>query len=152
MKHARVSDKRTACNSGGRCARLVCAAALTLSAGFGLRAAQPDAVLDAMQAELKRSMTLKLNQLDKPYYLSYTVDDEHSWSASASLGGLISSNVSDFRVPHLRLRVGDYKFDNSNWTGANASGPRYNLRSFPRRRRESAGHAPVSLAGHRFGV
>ena len=25
-----------------------------------------------MQAELKRSMTLTLNQLDKPYYLSYT--------------------------------------------------------------------------------
>jgi len=107
------------------------AAILVLGAGFSLKAAQNDAVLNAMQAELKRSMTLTLNQLDKPYFLSYTVDDEHTWSAAASFGGLISSNSSDFRVPHLRLRVGDYKFDNSNWTGANASGPRYNLRSFP---------------------
>lgn len=106
-------------------------ALLTLGAGFALKAAQNDAVLDAMKAELKRSMTLSLNQLDKPYFLSYIVDDEHTWSASASFGGLISSNTSDFRVPRLRLRVGDYKFDNSNWTGANAPGPRYNLRSFP---------------------
>ncbi len=96
-----------------------------------LSAAQPDAVLDAMQAELKRSMTLTLNQLDKPYFLSYTVDDEHSWSAAATLGGLLSSNSSTFRVPRLRMRVGDYKFDNTNWTGANAAGPRYDLRSFP---------------------
>lgn len=96
-----------------------------------LPAAQPDAVLDAMHAELKRSMTLTLNQLDKPYFLSYMVDDEHSWSASATLGGLLSSNSSTFRVPRLRMRVGDYKFDNSNWTGANAAGPRYDLRSFP---------------------
>ena len=49
-----------------------------------LQAAQPDAVADAMKAELQRSMTLTLNQLDKPYYLSYSVDDEHSWSASAA--------------------------------------------------------------------
>lgn len=111
--------------------RISAAALLTVGAGLALHAAQTDAVLDAMQTELKRSMTLTLNQLDKPYYLSYTVDDEHTWSASATLGGLVSSNSSDFRVPRLRLRVGDYKFDNSNWTGANAAGPRYNLRSFP---------------------
>src|SRR3954464_8277200 len=94
-------------------------------------AAQPDGVFDARQAELKRSMTLTLNQLDKPYYLSYSVDDEHTWSASATLGGLLSSNSNSFRVPRLRIRVGDYKFDNTNWTGANAAGPRYDLRSFP---------------------
>jgi len=95
------------------------------------RAAQPDAVLTAMQAELKRSMTLTLNELDKPYYINYTVDDERSWSASATLGGLLSSNSSEFRIPRVRVRVGDYKFDNTNWTGANASGPRYDLRNFP---------------------
>jgi hypothetical protein len=99
--------------------------------GSALCAAQPDAVFDAMQAELTRSMTLTLNQLDKPYYLSYTVDDEHTWSAAAALGGLISSSRNDFRIPRLRIRVGDYKFDNGNWTGANAAGPRYDLRSFP---------------------
>src|SRR5579863_6008286 len=117
---------------GGMAAgRIVATLALAaVCAGFAFSAAQTDPVLDAMQAELKRSMTLTLNQLDKPYYLSYTVDDEHTWSAAATLGGLISSSSSDFRVPRLRMRVGDYKFDNSNWTGANAAGPRYNLRNF----------------------
>ena len=114
------------------CRSRVAATAAFLSAVAGIAyAAQADPVLDAMQAELKRSMTLSLNQLDKPYYLSYTVDDEHSWSASATLGGLVSSSASDFRMPRVRIRVGDYKFDNSNWTGANAAGPRYDLRSFP---------------------
>jgi TldD protein len=107
------------------CAAIVCAVA------GAVYAAQADPVLDAMQAELQRSMSLTLNQLDKPYYLSYTVDDEHSWSGAATLGGLISSSANDYRVPRLRIRVGDYKFDNSNWTGANAAGPRYDLRSFP---------------------
>jgi hypothetical protein len=118
-----------------RLALRVTPAALTVALAVSLLptlpAAQPDPVLDAMQTELKRSMTLTLNQLDKPYFLSYTVDDEHTWSAAATLGGLLSSNSSTFRVPRLRMRVGDYKFDNTNWTGANAAGPRYDLRSFP---------------------
>ncbi|HWE50033.1 MAG TPA: metallopeptidase TldD-related protein [Bryobacteraceae bacterium] len=100
-------------------------------APLGARAAEPDAVFNAMQAEMKRSMTLSLNQLDRPYYITYSVDDEHSYSASATLGGLLSSNSGEYRIPGVRVRVGDYKFDNTNWTGANASGPRYDLRSFP---------------------
>jgi TldD protein len=96
-----------------------------------LAAAQPDPVLEAMKAELTRSMTLTLNQLDKPYYLSYSVDDEHTWSAAATMGGLVDSTSNSYRIPRLRIRVGDYKFDNTNWTGANAQGPRYDLRSFP---------------------
>jgi hypothetical protein len=96
-----------------------------------VHAAQPDAVLDAMKAELTRSMALQLNQLEKPYYLSYTIDDERTWGASATLGGLLSSGESTFRVPNVHIRVGDYKFDNTNWTGAGAAGPRYDLRNFP---------------------
>ena len=102
-----------------------------LCSALSLPAAQPDAVFDALQAEMKRAMTLRLNQLDKPYYINYSVDDQNAWSASASLGGLTSSNTSVYRVPNIHIRVGDYKFDNTNWTGAGASGPRYDLRSFP---------------------
>jgi hypothetical protein len=94
-------------------------------------AAQPDAVMDAMKAELKRATSLTLNQLDKPYFVSYSVDDYHSWSASATLGALLSSNTSTYRIPGVRVRVGDYKFDNSNFMGGGGGGARYDLRSFP---------------------
>ncbi len=94
-------------------------------------AQQPDPVLDAMKTELKRSTTLTLNQLEKPYFVSYTVDDIHSWSASAMLGALISANSNTFRVPSVRIRVGDYKFDNTNFAGGGFGGARYDLRNFP---------------------
>ncbi len=114
-----------------RSPRALAIAGFSLALAGMIWGAQKDAVLDAMEAELKRSMTLTLNQLDKPYYLSYTVDDEHAWSASATLGGLLNASNNSFRVPRLHIRVGDYKFDNTNWTGSNASGPRYDLGSFP---------------------
>jgi len=107
-----------------------CALAFTASLAI-LRAAQPDPVFDAMQAELKRGTTLSLNQLDKPYFVSYTVDDGRNWSASATLGGLVSANSSNFRIPEVSMRVGDYKFDNTNFAGGGAGGARYDLRSFP---------------------
>jgi len=110
---------------------IVSLASVLLASAAVLCAAQPDAVMDAMQAELNRSMKLELGQLEKPYYAAFTVDDDHTWSASATLGGLISSHASSFRAPFVRIRVGDYKFDQTNWTGAGAQGPRYDLRNFP---------------------
>ncbi len=76
-------------------------------------------------------MSLRLNQLEKPYYMSFSLDDEHTWSASATLGGVVSAGTGHFRIPGVRIRVGDYQFDNTNWTGAGAGGPRYELGSFP---------------------
>ena len=70
-------------------------------------------VYDAMQAELTRSMTLSLKDLDKPYFISYTVDDGMTWTASATDGGLVNSHATKLRVPSVQVRVGDYKFDNT---------------------------------------
>jgi hypothetical protein len=108
--------------------KLVCC--LFTVAAF-VSAAQPDPVFDAMRAEMKRSATLSLNQLDKPYFISYSVDDVHMWTASATLGALLSSHSNTYRVPHIGVRVGDYKFDNTNYSGGAPGGARYNLRSFP---------------------
>ena len=65
-------------------------------------------------------------------FASYSVDDIHSWTASAMLGALISANTNTFRVPAVRIRVGDYKFDNTNFAGGGfGGGARYDLRGFP---------------------
>ncbi len=110
--------------------------AIRFALGAGLLASAllgqaKDPVLDAMKDELQRSMTLSLQQLDRPYYVQYVVDDLHTWNATATLGGLLGERADHARIPEVRLRVGDYKFDNTNWVGGGGGGARYALGSFP---------------------
>jgi hypothetical protein len=79
-----------------------------------LSEARKDIQLRAMLDELDRSKTLQLNNLDKPYFIEYDSGDTEEVSISANLGGLLMSNRTRFRIPRLEVRVGDYKFDNTN--------------------------------------
>jgi len=76
--------------------------------------AKKDVQLRAMLDELARSKTLALNNLDKPYFIEYDSGDSQEVVIAASLGGLLVSNHNRFRLPRLEVRVGDYKFDNTN--------------------------------------
>ena len=111
------------------------AIALTaLSAALGLPVALrgADAVYDAMQAELKRSMSLSLKELDKPYFVSYALDDVKTWTATAAHGGLLSAHAARSRRPDVQVRVGDYQFDNTNSAGGRGrGGASYALSGFP---------------------
>jgi hypothetical protein len=93
--------------------------------------AQADPVFDAMQTELKRSMSLSLQKLEKPYFVSYTIDTGHEWSATAVMGGLLGVSSEPFRYPALQLRVGDYNFDQTNFAGGGGRGASYSLSGFP---------------------
>jgi len=73
-----------------------------------------DVQIRAMQDELARSKTLSLSNLDKPYFIQYTSSDTEEFTASASLGGLISSSSAHARQPRIDIRVGGYAFDNTN--------------------------------------
>lgn len=91
--------------------------------------AQDDLILKAMRDELNRSMTLKLLNLEPPYYIEYQLDDAYQFSAAASLGGLLSANDGQFRIPRVRVRVGSYDFDSTNWVGSGFNfGSRYDIR------------------------
>lgn len=79
--------------------------------------APDDIILRAMQDELRRSVTLQLPPLEKPYYIDYSVDALHLYSAAASLGGLISATENYLSLPRVRVHVGDYSFDNTNFLG-----------------------------------
>jgi hypothetical protein len=103
---------------------------LLATAVIGLAAPAADPVFDAMQAELKRSMTLSLQQLEKPYFVSYTIDTGHEWSATAVMGGLLGVTSEPFRYPAMQLRVGSYKFDQTNYAGG-GHGASYSLSGFP---------------------
>ncbi len=107
---------------------------LRIAVAFGLCASAlwgADAVYDAMQAELARSMTLSLKDLDKPYFISYSIDDGMAWTASAFEGGLVNVRASKFRTPAVQVRVGDYEFDNTNGGGGRGRGASYDLTGFP---------------------
>jgi TldD protein len=73
-----------------------------------------DVQLRAMSDELARAKTLQLNNLDKPYFIQFTEGDSEQAHIAASLGGILSSSRMRFRAPRLDVRVGDYKFDNTN--------------------------------------
>jgi TldD protein len=84
-----------------------------------------DVQLRAMVDELARSKTLSLNELDKPYFVSYTSSEIDELMVAGSLGGLNSATRLRLRSPQIEVRVGDYAFDNTNsvYSGFGRLGP-----------------------------
>jgi predicted Zn-dependent protease len=94
--------------------------------------AQEDALLRAMQDELQRSRALRAVNPEQPYYIEYALDDGENISGSATLGALVSSHSTRYRLPRVQVRVGDYQFDNANYIGSDYySGTRYEIDPFP---------------------
>ena len=78
--------------------------------------AQNDVVARAMRDELARTMSsLRLKQLDKPYFVSYTIGEHDAVHATASYGSLLSTDAERRqRQLSVEVRVGDYALDNTN--------------------------------------
>jgi hypothetical protein len=94
--------------------------------------ASSDIILRAMKDELARARTLSIASLDQPYYVEYSLEDVQSFSVSATLGGLFTTSQNRFRVPRVRVRVGDYGFDNANYVYSDYySGTRYDSDRLP---------------------
>lgn len=83
-----------------------------------------DTLLRAMQDELKRSDELSHLGLVAPYLIEYRTEDTVSHGIGASLGALLESADNAYRVPSVRVRVGDYEFDNTNHIFSEAYGGR----------------------------
>jgi len=85
--------------------------------GQGTPAAN-DSVMRAMTDELQRSVSeLQFKDLEKPYFIQYTVVDQDRYRASATFGAITASDASDARILQAQVRVGDYDFDNSEFAG-----------------------------------
>ena len=95
-------------------------------------AQEPDVLLRAMQDELERSRQLRIVSLDAPYFVEYRVAEETNFSINATLGALVATNQSTIRIPTVKVRVGDYNFDNTNHMYSEAySGSRYDPDQLP---------------------
>jgi len=85
-----------------------------------------------MRDELSRSRGLKLMTLEAPYFIEYTVEDGDILEISANLGGLVTTRHDRFRVPEVKVRVGDYKFDDTGYAASGFHfGTRYDVDRFP---------------------
>jgi predicted Zn-dependent protease len=70
----------------------------------------------AMTDELGRNIKqLKMEKMSLPYYISYRIADAEQVSIEASFGGITNNKYEHNRPLYVDLRVGGYKFDNSNF-------------------------------------
>lgn len=75
-------------------------------------AAKGDPLLEALLTELDRSTaTLKMDQVQRPYYLEYRVHDVEDFSTEAAFGALREDQRGHLRVLRVVVRLGDYKQD-----------------------------------------
>ena len=78
--------------------------------------AQDDVVMKAMRDEMARSMgQLQFQNMEKPYFISYRIEDIDATTVSATLGSLTASEPGHRRMLSVELRVGNYALDNSNY-------------------------------------
>jgi TldD protein len=77
---------------------------------------EKDQTLRAMHDEMERSRTrLKIEGVDKPYYVEYRLLDFDFKTISSSFGSLVNSNTSRNRAMSIDVRIGDYHLDSSNF-------------------------------------
>jgi predicted Zn-dependent protease len=90
-------------------------------------ASEREEVIDAMQAELQRSMKqLKFKDYDAPYFIAYQLKDLDSQSVTGRFGSLIDRSDTRNRYVYTEVRVGDYAFDNF----ANIDNEAYRLQEY----------------------
>ncbi|MCX7736982.1 MAG: metallopeptidase TldD-related protein [Candidatus Kapabacteria bacterium] len=77
---------------------------------------QDNEIFRAMQDELQRSMNeLKIENLQKPYYIEYTLKIKQSHEIKSFLGSITEKTSPKIANLSVGVRVGDYKFDNTNF-------------------------------------
>lgn len=93
------------------------AALLLLAQALPAKAAG-DPVLDAMAGELDRTMTqLRMDDLQGPYFVSYTVTDSTDNSIAGVFGALRDDGQFVSRDASVELRIGSAAFDSSGYVG-----------------------------------
>lgn len=89
-----------------------CAAGLQAQVSNSAADARKSPVLRAMLEELDRSkQQLQLQDLQRPFYIEYRIDDAAEWSAAANYGAVSSERDAHQRVLRVVVRVGDYEQD-----------------------------------------
>lgn len=95
-------------------------------------AQEQNVILKTMSEELARSQLLRTNPAAPAYFIEYAVHDGEMASSAATLGALIHTRRTRYRLPRLQVRVGGYDSDNTNFVGSDLySGTRWEVEQFP---------------------
>lgn len=93
-----------------------CCGTLVLGLLTTLAHADEDALMQALRDELARSVgELQMEEMERPYFVSYTVHDTERLGAAASFGALLPSSEGRSRRLGVEVRVGNHLFDNTNF-------------------------------------
>ena len=81
-----------------------------------------DTILRAMQDEMKRNMSLlKIENMERPFFISYNMYDAQSMEVIATLGSVVKSEENRYRNHNVRVMVGDYSTTDENFQGTSRS-------------------------------
>ena len=96
-----------------------CALLLVMPASGLCAKGEEDLLLEVLKDELARSVAeLQLKDLEKPYYIGYSVEDTESLEIGAVFGAITRADQYRNRVLRADVRVGGYDLDNSEFVGA----------------------------------
>ena len=91
--------------------------------------AQGDSTREIIQRAMRDEMTrnirnLKLENLKRPFYISYTIRDVKTMTVTATLGGVVQSSENHYRNHSVRVMVGDYSRTDENFLDFSGGGYR----------------------------
>ena len=108
------------------------ALALATAGSIGAQAPAQDNLLKAMHDEIEPRRQTDAGQSRSALFRGVRGLRAGGFPVTATLGGLLSRRHDRFRLPSVKIRVGDYKFDNTNYVGSSFNfGSRYDLERFP---------------------
>ena len=74
-------------------------------------------LFQALKKEVDRNLELKMDDLQAPFFISYTISDIKTMNVVASFGSLMSSDIERGRSSGSRLLIGDYQCTDENFQG-----------------------------------
>lgn len=79
------------------------------------RLPESDALMQALVAELDRALQLQMEDLERPYFVQFNVDDSIIYTLSAAHGALTAAERDRSRTLYSQIRVGGPELDNTNF-------------------------------------
>jgi TldD protein len=96
---------------------LLAASVVWAMPAFAVKESIPDndVLMRALVDELGRSMELRMEDLEQPYFIQYNVDDVIGYEIYAKYGALVNSDRDRDRRFRSLVRVGSFELDNTNF-------------------------------------